>query len=81
MENDELDAIIVSTPSSTHKEIAIDAAKSVKHVFVEKPMALSSKDAEEMIRVSEKNNILLMVGFQMPFSPNHRIAKRIVGIP
>lgn len=77
LENNNIDAVIVSTPSSTHKEISIDAANAGKHVFVEKPMALSSKDAEEMIRVSEKNNSILMTGFQMPFIPSHRIAKRI----
>jgi len=78
LENEEIDAVIVSTPSSAHKDISIDAANAGKHVFVEKPMALSSRDADEMIKIAEKNKILLMVGFQMPFSPNHRIAKRIV---
>lgn len=63
IEDDEIDAIVEITNTFVHKPIAIDALKSRKHVFTEKPMATNSKDAEEMVRTADKHNLKLMVGY------------------
>lgn len=65
----EIDAVVIATESGYHAEIAINCMNKGKHVIVEKPMALSTKDAEEMIRVSKENNVKLCVSHQNRFNP------------
>lgn len=59
----ELDAVSVCTWNSAHKECTIAALNAGKHVLCEKPMAMNSKEAEEMKAAAEKNGKLLMIGF------------------
>jgi UDP-N-acetyl-2-amino-2-deoxyglucuronate dehydrogenase len=51
----------ICTPHTLHAPIAIAAARAGKHVLVEKPMALSSRDAERMIAAAERHHVRLMV--------------------
>ena len=51
----EIDAVVITTPSETHSELAVKALSSGKHVFVEKPLALNISDAEKMVKVAKKN--------------------------
>lgn len=55
------DVISICTPHGIHASMAIEAAQAGKHILVEKPMALTTHDAEEMIRVAKANNVHLMV--------------------
>lgn len=64
-----IDAVVVATLPQTHAHFAIEALKSGKHVFVEKPLALDITQAEEMIRVAEKNKRFLMVGHLLLYHP------------
>lgn len=59
----ETDASVVNicTPHGLHATMAIEAADAGKHILVEKPMALTTRDAENMIHAAEKNNVHLMV--------------------
>ncbi|MBP6944360.1 MAG: Gfo/Idh/MocA family oxidoreductase, partial [Candidatus Omnitrophica bacterium] len=57
----EVDAVIITTPSETHAELAIKALSAGKHVFVEKPLALKVDDAQQMLKAAEKNKKVLMV--------------------
>ena len=59
----EVDAVFVCTPSHLHKDIVISSAKAGKHVFCEKPIALSLKDSSEMIDVCSQLGVHLMIGF------------------
>jgi predicted dehydrogenase len=59
---DDIDAVIVATPTHLHKEIVIDAAQAQKHVFCEKPMALTVSDCDQMIAAAEAAGVRLMVG-------------------
>ncbi len=68
-----VDAVAIVTPGSTHYTIAKDALRAGKHVIVEKPLALNSKDAEELVRIAEKARRILMVGHLHRF--NHAIQK------
>jgi predicted dehydrogenase len=51
-----LDAVLVLTPPSTHKEISVAALRAGKHVCCEKPLCLSMEEADEMVKVSEDSS-------------------------
>ncbi|HEX8277951.1 MAG TPA: Gfo/Idh/MocA family oxidoreductase, partial [Segetibacter sp.] len=53
----DIDIIDISLPQHLHFEIAIAAAKEGKHLFCEKPMAMNSHQAQEMLRVCEDNKV------------------------
>jgi predicted dehydrogenase len=57
-----IQAVVIATPASTHFEIARSALLSGKHVFVEKPLATTSADAESLCRLAEEHGLVLMVG-------------------
>ena len=61
LNNSEISAIVIATPVSTHFEIAKSALECGKHVLIEKPMTDSVKNAEYLIELSQKKNLLLMV--------------------
>jgi predicted dehydrogenase len=65
---DDLDAVMVLT-SGNHAPIAIGAAQRGMHVFVEKPMALSSHDCSRMIDAAEQAGVRLMVGTMKRYDP------------
>ncbi len=73
---EDLDFVAIATESGYHHGIALDAMNSGKHVIVEKPMALSTKDAEEMCSLAEKRSLNLAVCFQNRFNPPVQELKR-----
>lgn len=56
-----IDAVAISTPVSTHYQLALEALKAGKHVLVEKPMTSSSEEAKRLIDEAERRNLVLMV--------------------
>ena len=64
-----LDAILVVTPTWTHREICVDAANAGIAVFCEKPMALQLDDCDAMIAAADSNGVPLMLGFVMRYWP------------
>jgi predicted dehydrogenase len=74
----DIDIVDVCTPTNTHAKYAISSMEAGKHVFVEKPIALSLKDADEMIRSAKKNNVKFMVGHVLRFFPEYMKMKEIV---
>lgn len=73
-----IDAVVIATPSETHARLAIKALAAGKHVFVEKPLALKIEDAEEMLKLSEKNKRVLMVGHLLLYHPAVTVLKSYV---
>lgn len=71
-----LDAVLVVTPTFTHKQVCLDAARAGVHVFCEKPMATSVADCEEMIQAARAAQVQLMIGFVMRFYPAYVEMKR-----
>ncbi len=69
IEHPGLDVVNICTPSGMHAEIGIAAAEAGKHVIVEKPMALSLKDADDLIEACNENGVKLAVCFQNRFNP------------
>lgn len=76
IEHENLAAVLIVTPTYTHKEICVDACNSGLHVFCEKPMALSTADCQAMLDAAEKHNVRLMLGFVRRFQPAFREMKR-----
>jgi UDP-N-acetylglucosamine 3-dehydrogenase len=75
LKNDEIDAITVCTPSSTHKDVGLQVMEHGKDLLVEKPMAVSPSDAEKMITEARKAGVMLTVGFIERFNPGVQYAK------
>lgn len=60
LNQEDLEVVIIATrPHSTHFPIAVECMRKKKNVVVEKPMCITTKEAEEMIRMSKENNVLL----------------------
>ena len=73
-----IDAVVVSTPSSTHAELARAALEAGKHVLCEKPLALTTKDCDELIAAAESAGRVLMVGHTFIFNPAVRRMRELV---
>jgi len=69
IEDPAVDAVIVATPAATHFELARAALLAGKHVFVEKPLATRTVDADELIALAARQNRVLMVGHTFLFNP------------
>jgi myo-inositol 2-dehydrogenase / D-chiro-inositol 1-dehydrogenase len=74
----DIDAVAIATPNWLHAEIAIAAAQAGKHIFCEKPIALTVADADAMIQAAEKAGVVLQVGFMLRFTPPLPRAREIV---
>jgi predicted dehydrogenase len=75
--NKDIDIVYVVLPNSMHHEYVLRAAKAGKHVMCEKPMAVSVKEAEEMIAACKKANVQLGIGYRLHFEPFNLEAKRL----
>jgi UDP-N-acetylglucosamine 3-dehydrogenase len=73
-----IDIVIIAVPSDLHRDLCLRSAANGKHVLVEKPMALSLRDAEQMIRSAESNKVRLMVGLVERFNPAYRKIKQVL---
>jgi len=68
-DNKEIDIVYVVLPVALHKEYTIRAAQAGKHVICEKPMAISSKDCQDMIDACRKAGRMLSIGYRLHFEP------------
>jgi predicted dehydrogenase len=73
-----IDAVVIATPVFMHKEIAMKCLLHDKHVMVEKPMASSSDECIEMIRLAKDRNRVLMVGHTFEYTAAVNKAKEII---
>jgi predicted dehydrogenase len=74
----DLDAIVIATPVVTHYELAKQALAAGKHVFVEKPPAQSSTEAEELSALAEEQGLVLMPGYLLLYHPAVAKLKELV---
>src|SRR5215510_3569015 len=65
----ELDAIVIATPVRFHYEMAKACLSAGKHAFVEKPMARTEAEAQELVALADRKGLVLMVGHTFLFSP------------
>jgi 1,5-anhydro-D-fructose reductase (1,5-anhydro-D-mannitol-forming) len=73
-----VDAVLICSPNALHATQAIAAARVGKHVFCEKPMALTVRECEEMIAASRQAGVRLGVGYHLRQHPAHREMRRLV---
>ncbi|MDQ1000763.1 myo-inositol 2-dehydrogenase/D-chiro-inositol 1-dehydrogenase [Neobacillus niacini] len=74
----EIDAIFICSPTNTHADIIKKAAEAGKHIFCEKPVSFSVEQTEEALAVVEKAGVKLQVGFNRRFDPNFRKVRSLV---
>lgn len=67
--DEKIQGVVLATPAETHAELALKAMRAGKDVFVEKPMALSLDDAEDMKREAKETEQILMVGHLLEYHP------------
>ena len=81
-----INAVVVSTPAITHKDIAVEALKNDKDVFIEKPFCLSLPDAQKLSELATNKNRILMVGHLLNYHNafiklKELVRKGKIGIP
>jgi predicted dehydrogenase len=78
IERDDVDAVVIAVPNSLHHDIAIAAANAGKHVLVDKPMACTTEDADEMIAAAGANQVWLVPFHNTRFVAPFVAAQRFV---
>jgi predicted dehydrogenase len=73
-----LDGVVIATSVKTHFRMAKASLEAGKHTFIEKPMAASVAECEELVQIAEKNGLVLMVGHTFLYSPPIRKIKEII---
>lgn len=76
VEREDLEAVLVCTPTNLHALMSIAAMKAKKHVLCEKPVALSLDEAQEMVRVAKGNGVKLKCGFNHRHHPGIQQARQ-----
>lgn len=81
-----VDAVIIATPNRFHRDLAVAAAESGRHVLCEKPLALTVEDAAEMLAAAERAGVRHMTAFTYRFVPamrymHHLVTSGAVGTP
>lgn len=78
LDDPEIDAVYIPLPNSLHKEWTIRAAQKGKHVLCEKPAALNTEEAHQMIEACEKNKVKFMEGFMYRYTNRTKKVQEIV---
>jgi predicted dehydrogenase len=74
----EVDAIVIATPHPSHKEIALRAISAGKHLLVEKPLAVTPSEADEMVGAARRSGVTLGVLFNQRFRPEARKMRELI---
>lgn len=75
----DIDIVCICTPSGTHAQLAIKCAEAGKHIIVEKPMAVTLAECDEMIAAAEKNSVIMTVISQLRFTHTVQSVRSAVG--
>lgn len=78
IQREDIDMIDINAPSNAHKDIAIASVQAGKHVFCEKPLALTLQDAREMLAEAEKANVKHGICFNYRYLPAVQLAKQLI---
>lgn len=73
-----IDLVDITTPNASHCPIAIQAAKHGKHVYCEKPLAMTAQEAAEATKVVEKAGVVTSVGFNYVWNPIQQYVKELI---
>nr|WP_067288303.1 Gfo/Idh/MocA family oxidoreductase [Marinobacterium profundum] len=75
---EDLDAIILTTPHRFHEDQVIQAANSKKHVFCEKPLSLSLESATRAVKACVMNDVVLGIGHERRFEPPMQLVRKLL---
>ena len=78
VERDDVDLIDICTSNATHLPIALASARSGKHIFCEKPLAMNAEEARRMLDAALENNVTHMVAFNYRRVPALALAKQLI---
>jgi len=78
LDDDDVNAVYISTPIGNHEEWVIKSAKAGKHILCEKSSTDSYNSAKKMIQICKENNVRLMEGFMFRFHPSHKKVKEVI---
>jgi len=70
-----VDAVVIVSPTSTHREIVADAASKRKPIFCEKPLSINLHEAQAMLQVVEETNVFFQMGFMRRFDKGYVAAR------
>jgi len=73
-----IDAIVITSPDFTHEEYTIAALKAKKHVYLEKPMAITTEGCDRVLKAWKASGVKLMVGFNMRHMALFKLMKKII---
>ncbi len=74
----DIDAVIIATPTNTHKEIAIACLKAQKDILIEKPLALTYSETKQVMAAAKKYQKKVMVGMNLRFRPDAMLLRSLV---
>jgi myo-inositol 2-dehydrogenase/D-chiro-inositol 1-dehydrogenase/scyllo-inositol 2-dehydrogenase (NAD+) len=74
IERSQFDAVVIATPTPTHRPLAVTAARAGKHIFLEKPMALTLEDCDLILKAVQENGVLFQIGYMRRFDPDFMTA-------
>ena len=75
---DDVDAVVIATPVSTHYPLAEAALRAGKHVFIEKPLAASGAEARELVSLAKDRGLVLMPGHTFLYSPAVTMIRELI---
>lgn len=75
---DDIDAVLISTPNKFHAPYAVEFLKSGKDVFIEKPMAMSVEEGDQIIKAAKQNDRIVLVGHMWRFDKEAQFIKSVV---
>jgi len=78
LEEEDIEALLILTPPSSHKELITKSAQRKKHLFCEKPLAMNMKETQEILDVCKSNDVQLLVGYQMRFDGKYSKLKEML---
>jgi len=78
LEDKNVDAVVIVTPTKFHVDIAVDSAKAGKHILCEKPMAMTAEECQKMNAAAKEHKVILQIGFMRRFDAGFVQAKEIV---
>jgi len=76
--DDDMNVVLITTPDSTHEEIAVSAFEAGKHVFCEKPLATTVQGCDSILAAAEKSGKVLEVGFVLRYAPIFRKINELI---
>ncbi len=78
LQDSDVQAVVIATPSDTHFELAEKSLIAGKHVYVEKPLARNEKQCEELDALANERNLVLMVGHLLLYHPAVNCLKELI---